>query len=67
MDIASSINGRKILFKKNFFDIQAYGPGGENEKVQNSLQSPEIYSSHYDLKEIYSKKKLDPIKIKPSQ
>ena len=66
MDLANSISGRKILFKKNFFDIQASG-GNENEKFQSSLHSPQIFSSHFDLREIYSKKKLEPIKMKSMQ
>jgi len=67
MDIANSIIGRKILYKKNFFDVQAHGAAAENEKVQNSLHSPIVFSSHFDLKDIYSKKKLEPIKMKITQ
>lgn len=67
MDIANSINGRKILYKKNFFDIQAHGGSADNEKIQNNLHSPTIFSSHFDLKDIYSKKKLEPIKMKITQ
>jgi len=67
MDIANSINGRKILYKKNFFDIQAHGAAADNEKIKDNLHSPTIFSSHFDLKDIYSKKKLEPIKMKITQ
>jgi hypothetical protein len=66
MDIANSIIGRKILYKKIFFDIQANGGSADNEKLQNNLNTPTVFSSHFDLKGIYSKKRLEPIKLKMS-
>ena len=67
MDIANSIHGRKILYKKNFFDVQANGGNVDSEKIQQNLHDPTIFSSHFDLKSIYSKKKLEPIKMKVTQ
>lgn len=67
MDIANSIHGRKILYKKNYFDIQAHGGAADNEKNQQNLHSPTVFSSHFDLKAIYSKKRLEPIKMKVTQ
>lgn len=65
MDHANSINGRKILYKKNFFDIQMQGNGaGDNEKLNANMYNPQSFSSHFDLNDILFRKKLEPIKAK---
>jgi hypothetical protein len=65
MDHANSINGRKILYKKNFFDIQMQGNiAGDNEKLNPNMHNPQLISTHFDLNDILFRKKLEPIKLK---
>lgn len=67
MEHANSINGRKILYKKNFFDIQmqgSSGSGSDNEKLNPNMYDHQTISTHFDLNDILYRKKLDPIKLK---
>lgn len=62
MEIADSIHGKKILYKKNFLDIQAYSRALDFEKVHSNLSNPALYSSHFVTQAIYSRRKLNPVK-----
>jgi hypothetical protein len=62
MEIANSIQGRKILYKKNFFDVHAHSGAMDFDKVKDNLQNAAVFSSHFEAQAIYPKKKLEPIK-----
>lgn len=61
-EIADSIQGKKLLFKKNFFDIRAHSGTIDFEKVKNNLHNQAIFSSNYDTQSVYSKRKFQHIK-----
>lgn len=65
IDVVNSINGRKILYKKNYIETMSNGHTNVDiDKLQNNMVSDQIYSAHFDKINIYSRKKLDPINIK---
>ena len=66
VDHANSINGRKILYKKNFFDIQMQQGQSEKDKdkLDPNMYSPQMVTNHFDLNDILKRKNIEPIKGK---